>query len=368
MEAVVDLTKFGLNEYTPAQYVSTYSPVTCQATAQHKFNCNYNSKYPAYDGSCNNPKNPRIGMSYTCHRRLLPPDFADGVKAIRRSVTGQELPNSRLISNVLLPDVPEFNEQQSQMVMQWGQSIVHDQTRTPITLGNSPLCCPPQSHTHPECSVVAPLPEGDSLNKRWNQTCLRQVRSSPCTNCALGPRQQLNAATMTMDLSHLYGYTYNDVLQHRSFDRGMMNMLPDAYNGPIMPSASGWFDPITLQACNIPANFPQFKCFKSGDGSRATQHPGIAALQTLLLRRHNQHAVALHAVNPHWNDEQLFLEARRLLVAEANHITYNEYMPEIFSEELLAYFRLRPLPHGYSKYDPDTDVRTLNEWAVAAGR
>jgi hypothetical protein len=135
VEAVVELSKFGLNEYTPASFVSAYSPVTCQATAQHKFNCNYNSKYPAYDGSCNNPKNPRMGMAYTCHRRLLPPDFSDGVKAIRRSVTGQELPNARLISNILLPDVPEVNNHQTQMVMQWGQSIVHDQSRTPINLG-----------------------------------------------------------------------------------------------------------------------------------------------------------------------------------------------------------------------------------------
>lgn len=74
-------------------------------------------------------------MAYTCHRRLLPPDFADGVKAMRRSVTGQELPNARLISNVMLPDVPEVNSHQTQMLMQWGQSIVHDQSRTPITLG-----------------------------------------------------------------------------------------------------------------------------------------------------------------------------------------------------------------------------------------
>lgn len=76
-------------------------------------------------------------MSYSCHRRLLPSDYADGVKAIRRSVTGQDLPNSRLLSNVLLPDVPEVNDHLSQMVMQWGQSIVHDQTRTPIALGES---------------------------------------------------------------------------------------------------------------------------------------------------------------------------------------------------------------------------------------
>lgn len=144
-------------------------------------------------------------------------------------------------------------------------------------------------------------------------------------------------------------------------------MVPDAYNAPIMPIAKGWFDPITLQACNIPAQYPQFQCFKSGDGTRASQHPGIAALQTLLLRRHNQHAQALHALNPHWNDEQLYLEARRLLVAESNHITYSQYMEAIFSDDLLDYFKLRPVP-GYSQFEPDTDVSTFVEWTTAAGR
>lgn len=129
------MPKFGLKEYAPASAVARYSPVSCHATDRLKFNCNFQSRYPAYDGSCNNPKNPRLGMSYSCHRRFLPSDYADGVKAIRRSVTGQDLPNARLLSNVALPDVPEVNDHLTQMVMQWGQSVVHDMSRTPIALG-----------------------------------------------------------------------------------------------------------------------------------------------------------------------------------------------------------------------------------------
>ena len=77
---------------------------------------------------------------------------------------------------------------------------------------------------------------------------------------------------------------------------------------------------------------------------------------------------ALAQINPHWDDERLYLEARRINVAEANHLTFAEYMESIFSPELMAYFKLRPLAHGYTKYDPSVDLSTSTEWATAAGR
>lgn len=36
----------------------------------------------------------------------------------------------------------------------------------------------------------------------------------------LGPRQLLNAATHYLDLSNLYGYTYQDAMKVRSGQRG----------------------------------------------------------------------------------------------------------------------------------------------------
>lgn len=90
------------------------------------------------------------------------------------------------------------------------------------------------------------------------------------------PRDSLNANTMTLDLSHIYGYTYNDALQHRSFQGGQLTVAQDAAGGDIMPTAPvPWFDPLTLQPCNVPRQFPQFKCFKNADGTRGSQHPGI---------------------------------------------------------------------------------------------
>ncbi|RWS21197.1 Heme peroxidase-like protein, partial [Leptotrombidium deliense] len=84
--------------------------------------------YSSLDGSCNNLKSPIQGKSYTCHRRLLPPDYADGIYKIRESVLGGPLPNARLISNEVLLDVERLDYTVTQMNMQWGQFIIHDQT------------------------------------------------------------------------------------------------------------------------------------------------------------------------------------------------------------------------------------------------
>ena len=35
-----------------------------------------------------------------------------------------------------------------------------------------------------------------------------------------GPREQLNAATHSLDLSNVYGYTYADALKGRTLEKG----------------------------------------------------------------------------------------------------------------------------------------------------
>lgn len=146
-------------------------------------------------------------------------------------------------------------------------------------------------------------------------------------------------------------------------------MAFDVNGGIIMPTnINDEPDPLLVQTCNVPPMFPEFRCFINGDGIRGNQHPALNALQTLFMRRHNQHAEALAKVNPQWSDEIVFWEARRLLTAEYNHITYGEYLQSLFSKELLSYFNLLPLKHGFTKYEPETDHSSIHEWATAAGR
>ena len=58
----------------------------------------------------------------------------------------------------------------------------------------------------------------------------------------------------------------------------------------------------------------------------------LTALHTIFARQHNYLAQILSRLNPRWTDEQLFQTARQIVIAQLQHITYNEYLPVILGE------------------------------------
>lgn len=59
-------------------------------------------------------------------------------------------------------------------------------------------------------------------------------------------------------------------------------------------------------------------------------------LHILITREHNRIARFLHNLNPHWHEERLFQEARKIVIAHFQHITYNEWLPTLFSKEVVS--------------------------------
>jgi peroxidase len=63
-------------------------------------------------------------------------------------------------------------------------------------------------------------------------------------------------------------------------------------------------------------------------------------MYTLWLREHNRIAAKLAFLNPHWDDETLYQEARKIVIAEIQHITYNEWLPLVLGEFQLSVLKL----------------------------
>lgn len=66
----------------------------------------------------------------------------------------------------------------------------------------------------------------------------------------------------------------------------------------------------------------------SGD-TRANENTNLISMHLILARQHNNISSLLRAFNPFWNDEMLYQESRRILAAQLQHITYNEFLPGI---------------------------------------
>ena len=88
------------------------------------------------------------------------------------------------------------------------------------------------------------------------------------------------------------------------------------------------------------------------------------------MREHNRLAQLLKNQHPQWNDEKLYQEARRIVIAEYQHIIYKEWLPQILGLPLMKNTALYPLEDGYvdDYKEDDFDPRITNEFAVAAFR
>ena len=62
---------------------------------------------------------------------------------------------------------------------------------------------------------------------------------------------------------------------------------------------------------------------------RSNEQIVLTVMHTIFVREHNRVVDQLRFLNPTWDGERLFQEARRIVIAEIQHITYNEWLPLI---------------------------------------
>ena len=110
-------------------------------------------------------------------------------------------------------------------------------------------------------------------------------------------------------------------------------------------------------------------CFEAGD-ARANEQIQLTTMHTMLMREHNRVAKALSYLNPYWDDERLFQEARQIVVAEIQHITFNEFLPLVIGKEKIYEYGLELEHPGkyYQGYDSKINAGIRVEFQAAAFR
>lgn len=326
------------------------------------------SKYRNHDGSCNNLNNVIWGKSFQPFNRLLSPDYGDGIDSPRLSSRGAPLPNPRILSFTLSPETKSLSKYFTHVLMQWGQFMDHDMTRTAISRtfnGRGISCCNREFEQnpkllHPACLPID-VPVDDPFYSKFGSTCMSFVRSAPApsTMCTIGPREQLNQDTPFLDAGQVYGSTEESANDLRTFEGGKLRVsIVDGRD--FLPQTD------TIENCNIPPD-SGLKCFLAGD-NRVNMQVSLVTVQAMFLRHHNRLTDQLAKLNPSWTDEQLYQEARRIVGAQIQHISYNEYLPLIIGKRVMEAFDLTLSDGPADLYDPNVNPQILSAFSSAAFR
>ncbi|XP_050958877.1 peroxidasin homolog [Labeo rohita] len=348
-------------------------------TAHRRFNnCSdicFHQKYRTHDGTCNNLQHPMWGASLTAFERLLKPVYDNGFNlprgATERRHNSFSLPLPRLVSTAMIgTETITPDDRYTHMLMQWGQFLDHDLDSTVVSLSQSRFSdgqlCTSVCTNDPPCFPIM-FPPDDPRQRRNRARCMFFVRSSPVCGSGMTsllmnsvyPREQMNQLTSYIDASNVYGSSQHEAEEIRDLasHRGMLRQgIVQRTGKPLLPFATG---PPT--ECMRDENESPIPCFLAGD-HRANEQLGLTAMHTVWFREHNRIASELLRLNPHWDGDTIYHEARKIVGAQMQHITYSHWLPKILGEAGIR------IMGDYNGYNPNINAGILNAFATAAFR
>lgn len=280
------------------------------------------------DGSGNNLENPELGSADTELLRVAENDYADGIS----TPAGEDRVSARVISNTLSAANGENATSErdlSSFVFAWGQFLDHD----------IDLSLEPESEETTEAFDIE-VPLGDALFDPFatGEATIHLTRSATAEGTgtsADNPAEQVNSITAWIDGSQVYGS-----------DQGTSDSLREFVGGRLLVSDDGLLP--TDENGGILA----------GD-IRAAENVVLTSMHALFVREHNRLAEEIAVDNPDFTDEQIFQEARGMVIAQLQSITLNEYLPALLGEDAIS---------EYTGYDSTVDPSIANEFSTAAFR
>lgn len=311
--------------------------------------------FRSIDGSGNNIANPNWGEAHTELLRLTSPAYEDGLSVPRGGFSPSSMPSARAVSNAVSAQSGSVTNSvhASDWLWQWGQFLDHDLDLTEAADPAEPF-------------NIA-VPQGDPFFDPFH-TGTQEIglNRSIFLNDGNGVRQQFNEITAYIDASMVYGSDATRAAELRAGTNGLLktsagNLLP--FNTAGLPNAGG-------TSSNL---------FLAGD-VRANEQIGLASVHTLFVREHNRLATDIKAsldggdadlvakrdaaiAEPgnSINDEDDFIyeSTRKVVGAQIQAITYNEFLPILLGEDVLAPFM---------SYDDTVNAGISNEFSTAAYR
>ncbi len=279
------------------------------------------------DGTGNNLSASPWGSASQQLLRFGPEEYGDGMN----TMGGASRPNPRTISNAIFAQSGSMTNSYglTDWVWQWGQFVDHDIDLTPVGGEFAPIIVPPGDPTFAPGSMIP-----------FTRSFGDPTTGSDMSN----PRQQMNNITSWIDGSNVYGSDTTLATDLRDPMGGGRLFMVNHSTGQLLPKDGGGQ-------------------FLAGD-ERAGEQIGLTSSHTLFARQHNEWADQLAAANPGWSDEQLYQGARKIIGAQMQIITYNEWLPSLINTADPAVASLL----DYTGYDDSVNPNVSNEFASALFR
>ncbi|XP_055952872.1 peroxidase-like [Argiope bruennichi] len=343
--------------YNPSNCVSKsmYQDPGIICEIQNPIPCDYSYPYRTYNGSCNNLHISRLGMKNQCYFRFTPP-YYEGFGGFRKSVRGGPLPEPRDISLKIFKDRSIPADKVSFQFVTFGLLVALDL----VSSGHPPTdCCSKENANKPECKPISIRPD-DKFYSQFNKTCMDFQRTYQC-DCQTTHRAQKNGVTSAIDLSSLYSVSEDKAMEIRRLDGSGKLKSNDSSIGTLLLTGKDPADPFCPK-------LQESECFKGGD-PRLNQHASLTGVLTIFLREHNRIATILKQMNPHWEEEKLFQETRKIVIAEFQCIIFKDYLPILVGPRILEEFGMTVKDGSNGmQYDSSVILAIWNEFSTASFR
>ena len=335
------------------------------------------NEFRTIDGSENNGNQGEANIPLI---RLFDPAFEDGISVPRGGeFTESTLPNPRTISNIVVDQTEPVTNflNASDWLWQWGQVLDHD-----FALNEDN----PEQDPRGEFTPI-PVPQ-DDLSDPFVEDGITElpfirVPAAEGTGSTT-PRQINNQITPFIDASLVYGSDDEraEFLRDTESGKGLLKTTV-GNNGEVLLPLNPVVDPETGEVLFPNATgggtLGDFQ-FLAGD-IRVNEQTGLNAAHNLLVREHNRLALELDErleagdaalvskfeefqeetglSGVEARDEFLYESARKVVGAQIQVISYNEFLPLLIGEGTLA---------EYEGFNPGISPQVSVEFANAAFR